>query len=120
MLHIHPYPDCQTGRTTVPGKIFELLALPTHVLALVPPGSETEQIVIDAGASTVAPFEATAQVTSAMESIVAGHLSGRLATERPWPALDIYDRRAIASAFADCLDSAHLPSRADSSGRKAR
>ena len=102
-------PDCQTGRLTIPAKTFELLALPTHVLALVPPDSDTEQIVATAGASHVAPLEDSTMVASALEHIIGSHFAGILAANRDWPVLDRYDRRMVAAAFADCLASACGP-----------
>lgn len=93
-------PDCRHGRTSVPGKTFELLALPTHLLALVPPGSDTERIVQDAGASTTAPLEDPDAVAGAMRGILAAWRAGRLMHERAWWRLDRYDRRAIAADFA--------------------
>jgi len=80
--------------------------LPAHLLALAPPGSDTERIVADAGASSRAPLEDAGRVASAMERIVREHLRGRLAARRNWPALDIYDRRMIAAEFADGLSRA--------------
>jgi len=99
-------PDCRHGRMSIPGKTFELLALPSHLLALAPLSSDTASLVADAGASTVVPLEDHARVASAIERIVRDDLSGRLSTQRDWPAIDVYDRRVIAAAFAGCLASA--------------
>lgn len=99
-------PECEHGRLSVPGKTFELLALPTHVLALVPPGSDTERIVTAAGGATVASFEDSSAVAVAMERIVRACLAGHLDIDRDWDAIDRYDRRAIAAAFAECLEGA--------------
>ena len=99
-------PDCRHGRASVPGKTFELLALPTHLLALVPPDGDTARIVEQVGGSTVVPFEDCGRVASAIERIVDGHFGGRLVRLRDWPAVDTYDRRAIAGAFAECLTAA--------------
>jgi len=99
-------PECQHGRMSIPGKTFELLAIPTHLLALVPPGCDTEKIVADAGASTVTTFENTASVAAAIERIVDHHQNGHLNVQRQWNAIDVYDRRMIAAQFADCLSAA--------------
>lgn len=98
-------PDCQHSRHCIPGKTFELISLPKHLLALVPSGSETERIVHGADAATTAPLEDAVQVEAAIEKVVADHFAGRLLHERTWSNLDHYDRRSIAAAMADCLSS---------------
>jgi len=98
-------PECRHARQCIPGKTFELLALPTHVLALVPPGSETERIIAEAGATTTVPGQDGERVSRAIERIIEDRLAGRLNARRDWPALDRYDRRVLAGAFADCLRS---------------
>lgn len=104
-------PDCEHGRTSIPGKTFELLALPTHVLALVPPDSETARVVRDTGASTIARFESPDEVGRSFEGIIQAHAKGLLPRSRDWLALDRYDRFSIAAQFAECLGSL-TPSRA--------
>ena len=99
-------PDCQHGRLAIPGKTFELIALPTHILAMVPPGSDTERIVANAGATTIVPFEDESQTASAMERIISDHLAGRLTAQRDFSAINIYDRRVTVAEFAECLASA--------------
>ena len=51
-------PDCYHTRHCIPAKLFELLALPTYLLGLVPAGSETEAITLCAGGAATAPFRA--------------------------------------------------------------
>jgi len=102
-------PQCRHGETSIPGKTFELLALPTHLLALVPTNGDTARIVREAGASTVSAFEDEPQVAAAMERIIADHFSGRLEWGRNWAAVDRYDRAGVAREFADCLDVAAHP-----------
>jgi hypothetical protein len=99
-------PDCGHARRCIPGKTFELLALPTHILGLAPAGSDTERLVSTAGASTTVPFEDEPGVAAALERIISAHFAGRLQHRRDWPAIDAYDRRAIAARFAECLHSA--------------
>jgi hypothetical protein len=96
-------PDCRHGRQSIPGKAFELLALPRHVLALAPAGSDTEALVSEAGAATIAPFEDQAAVESAMARVIANHFAGKLGTQRRWHALDRYDRRSVAAQFSELL-----------------
>jgi hypothetical protein len=91
---------------SVPGKTFELLALPTHVLAMVPPEGDTARIVQAAGAATVTAFEDQEQAASVMQRIIADHFSGRLDHHRDWAAVDRCDRAALAADFAACLDHA--------------
>jgi len=98
-------PDCEHGRLSVPGKTFELLALPRHVLALVPSGSDTEQIVLQAGGATCVPFEQTERVAEAMERIMGNHFAGRLDAQRDWDRIDRYDRRVIGEHFAHYLEA---------------
>jgi len=98
-------PECRHARHCIPGKTLELLALPTHLLAFVPPGSETERIVAGAGATTTAPGRDGERAARAIERIIEDCLAGRLNTRRDWSALDCYDRRVLAGAFADCLRS---------------
>lgn len=102
-------PQCRHGETSIPGKTFELLALPTHLLALVPTNGDTARIVREAGASTVSAFEDEPQVAAAMERIIADHFSGRLEWGRDWAAVDGYDRACVAREFAACLDVAAHP-----------
>ncbi len=102
-------PQCRHGETSIPGKTFELLALPTHLLALVPTKGDTARIVREAGASTVSALEDEPQVAAAMERIIADHLSGRLEWGRNWAAVDRYDRACVARNFAACLDVAAHP-----------
>jgi glycosyltransferase involved in cell wall biosynthesis len=101
---IVPVPDCRHGNTSIPGKTFELMALPVHILALAPPDGDTARIVAGAGASTIAPFEDAAQVASAMEGIITDHFAGRLASHRAWDRIDCYDRLFVAADFARCLE----------------
>jgi len=97
-------PDCRHARLCIPGKVFELLALPTHVLALVPPGSETEAIVRRAGATTYTAMEDRVRVADALESIIGACLKGRLAWRRQWTCLDRYDRGRLAAEFGRHLN----------------
>ncbi|MGQ9650476.1 MAG: glycosyltransferase [Phycisphaerae bacterium] len=97
-------PQCRHGETSIPGKTFELLALPTHLLALVPTDGDTARIVREAGASTVTAFEEEPQVAAAMERIIADHFAGRLECGRNWAAIDRYDRACVARAFAEYLN----------------
>jgi len=99
-------PECRHSRQCLPGKMFELFAQPTHLLALVPTGSETEHIILDAQASTVAPAEDEERVAAAIEQVVTRHFNGTLSLKRDWFALNRYDRKTLAGAFADSLTSA--------------
>ena len=99
-------PESQHGRRVIPAKVFELLALPVHLLALVPPGSETEKVAVAGGASTIAPMDDPAAVAAAVERVVGNYFSGRLAKYRDWPALDQYDRQTLTAKYAECLRSA--------------
>jgi len=96
-------PDCGHTRLCLPAKMFELAALPVHVLGLIPPQSETERLLLAAGACTVAPYEDAAGVASALERVISDALAGRLCGGRNWPALDAYDRRLLAARWAECL-----------------
>ncbi|HPD30800.1 MAG TPA: glycosyltransferase [Phycisphaerae bacterium] len=97
-------PQCKHGETSIPGKTFELLGLPTHLLALVPTNGDTARIVREAGASTVVAFEDGPEVAAAMERIIADHFAGRLECGRSWAAVDRYDRACAARGFAECLN----------------
>ncbi len=99
-------PRCRHGETSIPGKTFELLALPVHLLALVPPEGDTAGIVRSAGASTVTAFEDQATVAAAMERIIADRFAGGLKCTRYWAAIERYDRAVIAADFAACLAAA--------------
>lgn len=97
-------PECRHGRLSIPAKTFELIALPRHVLGLVPVGSETEMILQRAGACTLCPFENDRGITNALEHIIASHFAGTLDQDRIWSRLNCYDRRTISHEFAECLD----------------
>lgn len=97
-------PQCRHGEMSIPGKTFELLALPTHLLAMVPPEGDTARIVRAAGAATVTAFEDQANAAAVMERIISDHFAGRLIGHRDWPAIDHYDRVRLAADFAACLD----------------
>lgn len=99
-------PRCRHGELSIPGKTFELMALPTHMLALVPPGSDTETLVQAAGGASVAPFEDSAAVAAAMEAIIRARFQGRCLEVRRWDIVDRHDRRCIAEEFAFALESA--------------
>jgi len=99
-------PSCRHSYLSVPGKTFELLALPTHLLALVAPDSPTEHIVQSAGGATIAPFEDSARTAEAMENIIRAHFAGTLNTERNWTELDQYDRALLAGQYACWLSQA--------------
>lgn len=96
-------PDCEHSRLSVPGKTFELLALPTHVLALTPLTSDAAKIIHSAGNGTVVPMEDGPQVAVAMQRIIESHWAGRLVGGRDWRMVDAFDRRTIADSFANCL-----------------
>lgn len=106
-------PDCRHGHLSVPGKLFELLALPTHVLALAPESGDTARIAQAAGGATLVPLEAAGRVASALERIITDHFAGCLIRERDWWAVDTYDRRVITAEFADCLEAARGESPCD-------
>jgi glycosyltransferase involved in cell wall biosynthesis len=97
-------PGCEHGRLSIPGKTFELMAVPTHMLALVPAGSDTEAIVTRAGDCTAAPFENEHAVASAMQQIIENRFADRLPAGRDWRRVSAFDRRTIAARFADCLN----------------
>ena len=97
-------PECRHGRLSIPGKTFELLALPAHILGLVPPGSDTEQLLARAGGCTLARLEDQQQVRAALEAVIAACLNSRLSVSRPWPQLEQYERRRIAGQFASGLE----------------
>ena len=98
-------PESRHGRRVIPGKIFELLALPVHLLALVPPGSETEKVAARGGASTIAPLDDPVAVAAALERVLGDYFAGRLPAGRDWPSLDQYDRHTLGMAYAQCLTS---------------
>jgi len=98
-------PNCNGARLCLPSRMFELIALPTHLLALVPPGSETERVLITAGGCTTAPYEEEDRVISALEQVISNHFAGRLNSGRNWSIVDAFDRRRIAAAWADCLNA---------------
>ncbi len=98
-------PDCNHTRLCLPGKMFELMALPTHLLALVPPGSETEHLLTAAGACTTAPYEDEELAVAAIERVIAAHFADRLNRRRDWTTLGRFDRREIAACYAHCLDA---------------
>jgi glycosyltransferase involved in cell wall biosynthesis len=97
-------PACEHGRHSIPGKTFELLALSPHILALVPPESDTARIVNGAGNATVVPFEDGPQIAAAMAGVIKAHFDGRLADHRDYGPVDAFDRRVIARCLADALD----------------
>lgn len=99
-------PDCQHGQMSIPAKVFEAIALPRHVLGLVPPGSETERILQKAGACTTAALEDEPQIVAAVRGIITRHFDGTLTSARRWTTLEAYDRRTIAQRFAACLAAA--------------
>ncbi|HOJ52951.1 MAG TPA: glycosyltransferase [Phycisphaerae bacterium] len=118
-------PDCQHARRCIPGKTFELLALPAHILALVPRESDTAGILNAAGAATVVPFEDEPGIVAALERIITDHFAGRLTHERDWARLDRFDRGVLAADYAHCLAEASVPSpvhpfRVESGGQDAR
>lgn len=96
-------PDGQHGRQVIPGKTFELLALPRHILALAPPGGETESVLREAGGATVVPYETPDRIEAAVEEIIRGHFAGRLTSQRDWSVVDRYDRFVLAGEYARCL-----------------
>lgn len=96
-------PECEHGQLSVPGKTFELLALPTHVLALIPADSDTGEIARQAGGATIASFENEQAVAAALKEIIGSRLSGSILLDRRWALLDAFDRRSIAQRFAACL-----------------
>ncbi len=99
-------PDCRHTRQCIPAKLFELFALPTHLLVLAPPGTETATLAVEAGAADVVPMEDSRQVEDATEQIAAGYLDGNRWADRRWPCLDVYDRQMLAGRFADVLSMA--------------
>ncbi|MBI4580843.1 MAG: hypothetical protein HY718_14135 [Planctomycetes bacterium] len=112
-------PACGHGHLSIPGKTLELLAIPTHILALVPPDSDTARIVIRAGGATVAALENEHAVATAMRQIIESHFAGRLAGQRNWRRVDAFDRRVVAARFADGLTSICGQRAADTGGGAA-
>lgn len=96
-------PRCRHGMISIPGKTFELLALPAHLLALAPTGSDTARIVEAAGGATVVPFEDAERVTGAMETIIRRHHERRLSGARNYRLVDRYDRFAVAARFGEAM-----------------
>lgn len=108
-------PDCQHTRQIIPSKLFELLALPTHLLLLVPTGTQTAALAADAGAAKVVPIEDPQRVTKEMERIASGYLAGNHWPDRRWSRLDAYDRRILAGRFAETLGEVRIGIRPDTS-----
>lgn len=96
-------PDCQHGRMSIPGKAYELLALPTHMLLLAPGDSATDRLIGKFDAVTAVPLEQPDRVADAMSDIIAQQLAGVLPDQRNWAEVDVYDRVAVAEQFARCL-----------------
>ncbi len=92
-------PECHHGRLSIPGKTFELLALPVHLLALVPPGSDTDMLVREHAGVTTQPFENPEAIERAMEAIIDATFAGTLDTQRDWSKLDALERRETAVHF---------------------
>ncbi len=99
-------PDCQHTRQIIPSKLFELLALPTHLLLLVPTGTQTAALAADAGAAEVVPIEDSRRVAEAIERIATDYLEGNHWPDRRWSRLDVHDRRILAGRFAETLGAA--------------
>ncbi|UCE27865.1 MAG: glycosyltransferase [Candidatus Coatesbacteria bacterium] len=92
--------------TTLTGKIFEYLRAGRPVIAMVPPGGEAARLIVETdGGYVVSPDDADG-VAAVLTELYGRYKQGELNEPgTPNSVLKRYDRREIARAYAELLDS---------------
>ena len=103
-------------RGTIPGKLYEAIALGRHVLAIMPPGSAVGPLVAEAGNGTVVDVDDLDALERAVLRIVELHRTGRLnAGQDPTRRRTVaarYSRRRQTGELVEILDrTLRLPRR---------
>lgn len=99
LLTLNNGPGCDV---TYPGKLFEYLAARKPILALVTEGA-TAELVRSMQAGIVVPPDDVLAIRDAIYHLYQRHMQGNLKLKSP-VALDMFDRRNLTRALADCLD----------------
>lgn len=94
------------GLRVIPGKLFEYLASPAHILAAVPPAGETADVLRRAGGATVVDFDDVAGMSQELVMLFDRWKIGRLSGQRDRDYVSQFDRQTLAGMLAECLDQA--------------
>jgi len=98
------------AEATVPGKLFEYLAIGRPILAIAPPHSATADVMAETNAGWLAPSgDTTAITTSLREAISSAHRSQPRRADRT--TVSRYDRRRLAGQLARIFDDVLAPRR---------
>jgi glycosyltransferase involved in cell wall biosynthesis len=90
---------------TVPGKLFEYLAVGRPILAVAPPDSSTADVLAQSGGGWLAPAGDPAAIASVLRQAFTAHRFGK--PRRPDPAaLARFDRRKLTGDLAQVFDAA--------------
>jgi glycosyltransferase involved in cell wall biosynthesis len=93
------------AEATVPGKLFEYLAVGRPILAIAPPASSTEDVLAQTGGGWLAPAGDPAAIACVLERAFADHQAQRVPPADPRQVAR-FDRRALAGDLARILDEA--------------
>ncbi len=93
------------AEATVPGKLFEYLAVGRPVLAIVPPGAEAADILARTEAGWSAPAHDPDAILDCLRTAFRAHVERRQPTPRP-EEVARFDRRQLTQALAGLLDEA--------------
>jgi glycosyltransferase involved in cell wall biosynthesis len=107
------------AEATVPGKLFEYLALGRPILAICPPESSTADVLRQSGSPTAyaAPPDDPAAIASALYAAFEAHRHASAAPHASEVTLSRFDRRALAGELAHILDEISANADADAARR---
>jgi glycosyltransferase involved in cell wall biosynthesis len=93
------------AEATVPGKMFEYLAVGQPILAVAPPNSSTADILAQTGAGWLAPAGDPDAIACTLRQAFAAHRTGH--TPHPNPTeVARFDRRVLTGNLATVLERA--------------
>ena len=98
------------AEATVPGKLFEYLAIGRPILAIAPPDSSTADILAQTGGGWLAPAGDPAAIACTLYQAFGEHRAGRPKHSNP-AEVARFDRRALTGNLAAVLDEARATRR---------
>lgn len=90
---------------TLPGKVFEYLAAPSHILACGPPDGEAAAFLRQTGGATIVDGADPAAIAEAIRHLYAAWKQGTLDGRRDPVVVRQFDRRELARQLAEVLDA---------------
>jgi len=92
------------GKTGIPGKTFEYLALQKPLLALIPPHSTLHRLLIDFGVTTICPFDDVAAIAAMFFKLYENWEKKQPSLPKPQEGLKQYTRQFLTEQLASLFN----------------